>query len=138
MNDILLGEVKVTHDDLLDEVGCLGFRQTLLDEFAKVRLTQLSDDVGVVFGRVHFVETEYVREVFEFLEHLDLALEQDFVNLVFEETQVNHLDCHILVGLILATSVDLAGVAFPDDVVESVAVALYFLSREIACHALCS
>lgn len=80
------------------------------------------------------MQAEDVREAFEFLEHLNLALEQYFVNLVFEETQVDNFDCYILIGLIMAAFVDLAGVAFADDIVETIAVVLYFLSREIAGH----
>ena len=138
MNDVLLREVKIANDNLLDKVCGFSLGQPLFDELAQIWFAQLSNDVSVIFGGVDFVKAEDVRKAFEFLEHLDLTLEQYFVNLIFEQTQVNDFDCHILAGLILAASVDLAWVAFADDIVETIAVALYFLSREIACHALCS
>lgn len=80
------------------------------------------------------MEAEYVREAFEFFQDLYLALEQNFINLIFEEAQVDDFDCHILAGLVVSALVDVAGVALADDIVEAVAVVLDFLPCEIVGH----
>ena len=70
----------------------------------------------------------------KFLEDLDLALEENFVDIIFEEAEVDHFDGDWQAGFILTTLVDLAGVAFADGIIESVGVALYFFAGEGAAH----
>lgn len=80
------------------------------------------------------MEAEYVRKTLEFFQNLYLALEQNFINLIFEEAQVNDFDCNILAGLVMSAFVDVAGVALADDIVETVAVVLDLLPCEIVGH----
>ena len=68
---------------------------------------------------------------------MDLALEEYLINLVLEETEIDDLDGNWLAGLIRATFVDMAGVAFPDDIVESIGISLYFFACEGGSHVLC-
>jgi len=137
VDDIFPGEVEVACEDLLDELEGFSFGEAFFEGFVEVGVAEFGDDVGVVFGGVDFVEGEDVGERFEFLEDLDLALEEDFIDLVFEHAEVDDFDGDGLAGLVAAAFVDLAGVAFADGVVEAVGVGLDFLAGEGGAHLLC-
>lgn len=60
MDDISFGEVGVASEDLLHEVDGFGFRESFFEGFVEIGVAEFSDDVGVVFGGVDFVEGEDV------------------------------------------------------------------------------
>lgn len=108
MYDILPCEIEIASNDLPHTRGGLLLGEPLLYLFAKIRITQLRDDIGVILGGEDIVEGEDVRLCFELLEHLDFAVEEDAIDFVLEHLEVDHLDGHILAVLIVATSVDVA------------------------------
>lgn len=66
------------------------------------------------------MECEDVLERFELLQDFDLAIQQDSVDLVFQHFKINDLYGHTLVRVIIATFVDVAGVALADDIVQTI------------------
>ena len=51
---------------------------------------------------------------------MDLTLEEDFIDLIFEHAQIDDFDGDWLTIFIVAAFVDVAGVAFSDCVGESI------------------
>ena len=136
MYDVLPCKVEVAGKDLLHEVDGLGLGESFFEGFVEIGVAKFCDDVGVIFGGVDFVEGEDVGKAFKFFEDLDFALEEDFVDLVFEHAEVDDFDGDGLAGLVAATLVDLAGVTFADGIVETVGVGLDFLAGEGRAHVL--
>lgn len=75
-----------------------------------------------------------MRHALEFLEHLDLTIEEDLVDVVLEHLEVDDLDCHGLAGVVVAPLVDVARVALPNHVVQAVGVVLDFLAGVTGAH----
>ena len=71
---------------------------------------------------------------FEFFQYLYLALEQYFVDVVFQEAEIDDFDGNIVACVVVATTINVAGVSFADDVVETVGVAFDFLAGEGVAH----
>ena len=84
MNDLLPSKLKVADQDLLHEISRLVLAQTLLQGFIEVRVTQLGNDVGIIFGGVDLMKREDVGQHLELLEYLYLALQQYLIDLVFQ------------------------------------------------------
>lgn len=72
---------------------------------------------------------------FEFFEHLNLALEKDLIDLVFEHSEIDDFDGDALAVLIMSALVHMAGVSLADDIIESVWVPLDLLASEAGRHA---
>lgn len=75
-----------------------------------------------------------MRHALELLQHLDLAVQQDPVDVVLEHLEIDDLHCHWVAGVVVAALVDMAGVALADDVVEAVGVVLDFLAGVTCAH----
>jgi hypothetical protein len=94
VDDISARKVEVALEDLLHEDGCLCFRESLLDDLVEVGVAEFGDDVGVVLGGVDFAQRQDEGQVLEFLQHLDLALQQYFIYLILQQSQVDDFDGH--------------------------------------------
>lgn len=134
MYDVIFGEVEVPKYDLLHVPTGLVLREPLLDDLAEIVIAELGDDIGIILGGEDIVEGEYMRHALEFLEHLNLTIEEDPVDVVLEHLEIDDLDCHWLAGVVIAALVDMAGVALAYDVVETVGVVLDFLAGVTCAH----
>lgn len=134
MNDIPPCEVHVSNQNLLHEGNSLRLRESFFDGLVEVRLAQLGNDVGVILGGIDLVQGQDMRQGFEFLEYLNFAFEEDFIDFVLEQAEVDNFDGNWVGGLVVPALVDMAGVSLADDVVESIGIALYFLAGIGAAH----
>lgn len=134
MDDVIFGEVEVAKDDLLHVLAGLVLRESLLDDLAEIVVAELGDDIGVVLGGEDIVEGEYMGHALEFLEHLNLTIQEYPVDVVLEHLEIDDLDCNWLAGVVVASLVDVAGVALSYDVVEAVGVVLDFLAGVACAH----
>jgi hypothetical protein len=64
MNDVFVLELIISCNNLLHKLNGLALRKRLLDTLAEVGMAKLSDQVGVIFGRVDVMEGEDVGKVF--------------------------------------------------------------------------
>jgi hypothetical protein len=72
MYDFVAVDKAVSADQLFHVDTGLSFGEPLLYLFAKIAFAKLSYDIGVVLGRVDFVQSQDVGKRLHFLENLDL------------------------------------------------------------------
>lgn len=97
MNDVFGVELQVSLDDMLHVEQSLGMRQTLLDHFAEIRPTKFRDNVGVITCGEDFTQPQDMAAVPEFLQYLDLTVEQFSIDVILEHLEVNHFNSHALI-----------------------------------------
>lgn len=75
-----------------------------------------------------------MRHGLEFLEYLNLTIKQYLINVILEHLEINDLDSNWLIGVIIASLVDMAGVTLANDIVETVGIVFYFLAGVAVAH----
>jgi hypothetical protein len=67
MNNLFPCKIEVTCKNLLHEGTCLLLSKSFLDQLAEIRIAQLCDYVGIVFGGKDLVQGEYMWLALELL-----------------------------------------------------------------------
>ena len=134
MDNIFACKIEVSRNDLLHEGDDLSFVEAFFDSFVEVRLTKLSDDVGIIFSGVYLVKCQDVIQRLQLFQHLNLALQQNFIDFVFKHSEIDNFDGNTLTVLIMPALIDMAGVSLSNNIIETVGVPLNLLACETARH----
>ena len=137
MDDVLPGEVNVANKYLLHKFNSLTLIEPFFDYLIEIRIAKLSNDICVVLGSVYLMKREDMRQHFQLFQNLDLALEQNFIDLIFEHAEINDFDSNGLTGLIRPAFIDMAGITFTYDIIKSIGITLYFFPCKCGAHVLC-
>lgn len=82
MDDVFLGEVIISLQNLLHVGTGISLCEPFLNNFTKVWVAKLSDDVRIVLGGEDIMKGEDMRKMFELLENFNFAIEQYPIDLV--------------------------------------------------------
>lgn len=72
-------------------------RQTQFDHLAEIRATKFRDDVCVISCGEDITQTQDMTAAPEFLQDLDLTVEQFSVDVILEHLEVNHFHSHAFI-----------------------------------------